>query len=159
VVDVEEGLPPVHANPSRIGQVFLNLLVDAAHAIPHGHADLNQIRVLARTSGDATHVVIDFEDSGAGVPPSVQGRIFDPFFTTKPVGVGTGLAICHQIVQSVQGDIAVTSTLGQGSCFRVTLPATVGAATPVRSPRPAPAPAATVRVLMVDDEAASFFAT
>ena len=75
-------VPPVIANASRLGQVFLNLLVNAAHAIEDGHADANEIRV--RVRADDARVYVEIEDTGVGIPASVLPRIFDPFFTTKP---------------------------------------------------------------------------
>ena len=152
----EAGLPLVHANAIRLGQVFLNLLLNAAQAIPDGRADANEIRLRAHASVDRQHVVIEVEDTGVGIPSSVIGRIFDPFFTTKPIGVGTGLglAICHQIVSSIGGEIAATSTPGQGTTFRVQLPVEAAAAPQVAAP---PAPlrlSPPSRVLMIDDEAA-----
>jgi len=115
-------VPPVVANASRLGQVFLNLLVNAAHAIEDGHADVNEVRV--RVRADDTRVYVEIEDTGVGIPASVLPRIFDPFFTTKPagVGVGLGLSICDRIVESFGGTINVTSKLGFGSTFRVALP-------------------------------------
>jgi nitrogen-specific signal transduction histidine kinase/CheY-like chemotaxis protein len=154
LVDIEDGLPRVNGNASRLGQVFLNLLVNAAQAIPVGHADANEIRVRARATNDGRQLVVEIEDTGTGIPASVIDRIFDPFFTTKPIGVGTGLglAISHQIVRSVGGEITVASTPDQGSCFRVTLTTTKDAPLPNRSRARRTGPHA--RVLMVDDEAA-----
>jgi signal transduction histidine kinase len=147
--------PPVEANASRLGQVFLNLLVNAAHAIPEGAADRHEIRVATRTDA-AGRAVVEVRDTGVGIPRQHQARIFEPFFTTKPVGVGTGLglAICRDVVGALGGAIEVESTPGAGSLFRVTLP-------PWRAPSAAPAPAAAAphgdgagrrRVLAVDDE-------
>ena len=84
--------PFIHADEGRLVQVFVNLLVNAAQAIPEGNADRNEIRVRTRThqSGAA---LIAVEDTGAGIPPAIMGRIFDPFFTTKDVGEGTGLGL------------------------------------------------------------------
>jgi signal transduction histidine kinase len=116
-------VPPVEANESRLGQVFLNLLVNAAHAIPEGRASSNEIRV-ATSLGPGGKVVVEVGDTGSGMPPDVLKRLFTPFFTTKPVGVGTGLglSICHRIVAALGGEITVESTVGRGSSFRVTLP-------------------------------------
>jgi PAS domain S-box-containing protein len=141
----------VDANESRLGQVFLNLLINAAQAIPPGHAEENEIRVRARAEGQA--VVVEVEDTGAGIPAGVMGRIFDPFFTTKPVGVGTGLglAICHGIVQRLGGEIAATSLEPRGTRFRVSLPRSTSFA----ATTPASAKSATrhrSRILFVDDE-------
>ena len=157
VRELDQGLPPVHANASRLGQVFLNLLVNAAQSIPDGRTDANEVRVRARASADGGSVIVEIEDTGVGIPPSVTGRIFDPFFTTKPVGVGTGLglSICHQIVSSVGGEISVTSEPGSGSCFRVTFPASASAASGTADGTNGPhTPSPATRVLMVDDEPA-----
>jgi PAS domain S-box-containing protein len=154
-VSIAENVPAVFGNTSRLGQVFLNLLVNAAQSIPDGHIDANEIHVRVFPSADARKVEVEVEDTGAGIPPSIVGRIFDPFFTTKPVGEGTGLglSICHQIVTSMGGEISVTSVPTGGTCFRLRLPAVAGdephADRPTESKRPQ---APGVRVLMVDDE-------
>ena len=116
-------VPPVYANDSRLGQLFLNLLVNAAQAIPHGNATQNEIRVT--TTMSAGQVLVEIQDTGVGIPPENLTRLFDPFFTTKPVGVGTGLglSICHGIVTAQGGRISVESHPNQGSTFRVLLPA------------------------------------
>ncbi len=109
-------VPLVDANDSRLAQVFLNLLVNAAHAIPEGRADQNTIRVVTRTAPDGA-AVVEVHDTGSGIPPEVLPRVFDPFFTTKPVGHGTGLglSICQNILRSYEGEIAVESQVGQGT--------------------------------------------
>jgi signal transduction histidine kinase len=137
---------------SRLGQVVLNLLVNAAQAIPEGHVDRNEIRVSTAMEGD--RVVIEVRDTGAGIPPEALDRIFDPFFTTKPIGVGTGLglSICQRIVTELGGSIGVQSEVGRGTVFRVVLPA-AGPEAPVRPPLPAVAHRRRGRVLVVDDEA------
>lgn len=116
-------VPPVDANDSRLGQVFLNLLVNAAQAIPEGRADANEIRVSTRLSDDA-RVLVEIRDTGSGMTPDVMRRLFTPFFTTKPIGVGTGLglSICHRIVTGLGGEIAVSSEPSKGSVFQVYLP-------------------------------------
>jgi PAS domain S-box-containing protein len=118
-------VPMVEASESRLGQVFLNLLINAAQAIKEGDAASNLIRISTRTD-EKGRAVVTVTDSGAGIPPEVIGRIFDPFFTTKPVGVGTGLGlfICHGIVKALGGEIGVDSALGHGTTFRVVLPPT-----------------------------------
>jgi signal transduction histidine kinase len=118
-------VPPVHGNDSRLGQVFLNLLVNAAQAIPaDGEADQHEIRVTTRTLPSG-QVAVEVSDTGAGIAPELMGRIFDPFFTTKPVGVGTGLglSICHGIITGFGGEISASSEVGKGSIFRISLPA------------------------------------
>ena len=116
-------VPPVEANEARLGQVFLNLIVNAAQAIPDGKVGTNEIRISIRPGG-ADRVITEITDSGIGIPADALPRIFDPFFTTKPVGVGTGLglAICHRIITSLGGDISVHSHVASGTTFRITLP-------------------------------------
>jgi PAS domain S-box-containing protein len=115
-------LPPVQANESRLGQLFLNLIVNAAQAIPEADVRSHEIRITTRHEGE--WVVVAVRDSGIGIPPENLVRLFDPFFTTKPIGVGTGLglSICHGIVTGVGGRIEVESEVGQGSTFQVFLP-------------------------------------
>jgi len=115
-------VPLVEANEGRLGQVFLNLVVNAAQALPAGQAEKNQIRVTTRVEGE--RVLIEVRDTGAGIPPEIIGRIFDAFFTTKAVGVGTGLglAICQRIVTDIGGTLTVESEMGKGTTFRVSLP-------------------------------------
>lgn len=116
-------VPLVDANSSRLGQVFLNLLINAAQAIPEGHVSENEIRVSTRLSGN--RVVAEVRDTGPGIPANLIGHIFEPFFTTKPKGVGTGLglAICRSIVRGLDGEISVSSEPGIGTTFTVSLPA------------------------------------
>jgi len=117
-------VPPVLAGEGRLNQVFLNLIVNAAHAIPEGAPDRNEIRLTTRTD-DRGRAVIEVHDTGVGIPASDLQHIFDPFFTTKAPGEGTGLglAICHGITSSLGGEITVESHVGTGSVFRVILPA------------------------------------
>ena len=107
--------PMVEGNESRLGQVFLNLLLNAAHAIPEGETERNEIRVSTRTDGRG-HAVVEIRDTGAGIPAEIRDRIFDPFFTTKPAGEGTGLGlwICSGILSALGGEIGVESEIGQG---------------------------------------------
>lgn len=111
-------IPLVNGMPSKLNQVFLNLITNAAQAIEQ------QGRLLLRTyaENDYLHVVI--EDSGKGIPAAVLPKIFDPFFTTKPVGQGTGLglAISYRIIQEHGGDIRVASREGVGTRFVIRLP-------------------------------------
>jgi len=116
--------PLALGNESRLGQVFVNLLVNAAHAIPEGHADQNEIRIVTDATADG-RVVIEVRDTGLGIPGDARPHIFEPFFTTKPVGVGTGLglAICHGIVTSLGGEIELEDQRPRGTIVRVILPA------------------------------------
>ncbi|HET9990416.1 MAG TPA: ATP-binding protein, partial [Kofleriaceae bacterium] len=146
-------VPLVDADASKLGQVFLNLLLNAAHAIAEGGVDDNEVRVRARESERG--VIVEIEDTGTGIPPHVMPRIFDPFFTTKARGVGTGLglSISHQIVRSMGGDITVESAPGRGSTFRVTLPAS-SVQRPLDAVDAEQVNALAARVLVIDDEVA-----
>jgi PAS domain S-box-containing protein len=146
----------VMANETRLGQVFLNLLVNAAQAMSPDRAAVNEVHVSTATDAEG-QVVIDIRDTGMGMSEDVLKRVFEPFFTTKAPGRGTGLglSISHGIVRSFGGDIEVESRLGQGSRFRVLLPPAPRDA-PVRAPGPAAAavavPGPRRKILIVDDE-------
>ena len=116
-------LPAVAAAAPHLGQVFLNLLINAAQAIPKPGGDDHEIRIRARVRDDMVRVEI--EDTGSGIPEHVRHRIFDPFFTTKPFGEGSGLGlwICHGIVRSVGGTIEAHAGAGsRGTCIVMELP-------------------------------------
>jgi PAS domain S-box-containing protein len=115
-------VPPVEGSEGRLGQVFLNLLINAAQAIPAGQPEHNEIRIRLRAVQG--HVIVEVQDTGSGIPPEMRARIFDPFFTTKPVGEGTGLGlgIAYQIIEQHRGKISVESRPGRGTTFRVHLP-------------------------------------
>lgn len=154
VLDLEE-VPPVLAVESRLGQVFLNLIVNAAQAITEGRADENQITIrVARTPAGA--VAITVRDTGVGITEELRARLFTPFFSTKPVGEGTGLglAISKQIVTSMGGEISVESTPGVGSAFTVLLRAagTAAAQPAAQSPSSRTKASRRGRVLVIDDE-------
>ncbi|HEX4621016.1 MAG TPA: ATP-binding protein, partial [Myxococcaceae bacterium] len=144
-------LPAVDGNESMLEQVFLNLLVNAAHAIPEGHPDANEVRISARRDGEK--VVVEVADTGCGIAEEIRRRIFDPFFTTKAPGVGTGLglSIVHNTVAALQGYVTVESTVGRGSTFRVGLPASNERV--VAASAPTGTPARRARILVIDDEA------
>ena len=118
VREFQEGLPVFQANPVQLQQVFTNILLNAAQAMPEG----GRLTVRTRRSGDALHA--EFADTGTGIPPELQKRIFEPFFTTKPAGEGTGLglSVSYGIVRKHGGDILVESESGKGSVFTVVLP-------------------------------------
>ena len=142
-------VPPVRGSEGRLGQVFVNLLVNAAHAIPEGDPEAHVVRLSARRDGGGA--VVSVQDSGAGIPAADLPRVFDPFFTTKPAGLGTGLGlwVCQNIVTALGGRIEVESAVGRGTTFRVHLPAADDE--PAR-PSPAPEGRQRRRVLVVDDE-------
>ncbi|MCA9595869.1 MAG: PAS domain S-box protein [Myxococcales bacterium] len=126
----------VAANPARLGQVFLNLIVNALQAMPEGRTEDNQIVISVYQA--EYQVVAEVHDNGPGVPPEQLERIFEPFYTTKPPGEGTGLglAVSLRLVQSFGGELRCESTFGKGTTFSVTLPATV--ARPSHRPRVEP---------------------
>jgi len=111
-------LPLVRCHPEQVNQVFMNLLVNAGHAI-EGKGD-----IFIRTWSAGDRVAVEMRDTGKGIPAEHLARIFDPGFTTKGVGVGTGLglSIVHGIVDEHHGSIEVESASGQGTTFRVWLP-------------------------------------
>jgi signal transduction histidine kinase len=146
-------VPPVEGNEGRLGQVFLNLIVNAAQAIPEGRADQNEIRIIT-SQDDQGRVVVEVRDTGSGIPEPLLAGIFEPFVTTKPVGSGTGLglAICHRIVTALGGQIDVESRVGKGTVFRTTLwPAAMETPEAVVSPVAA-LPGRRAQILVVDDE-------
>ncbi len=116
-------LPPVSCVPSQIGQVMLNLIINAAQSVEAKKpTDGGRIRVSTRQDG--TFAILEVADNGGGIPPEVMPKLFDPFFTTKPLGEGTGLglSISHGIVNGHGGRIEVESPPGKETCFRVLLP-------------------------------------
>jgi len=124
-------LPQLRGNAAAIGQVFLNLLVNAAQAIPEGEGEKHEIRISTWVEGSddvpgspAAEAVIEIQDTGRGMGPEVVGHVFEPFFTTKPMGQGTGLglSISRETISEHHGRIAVESTVGVGTVFRIYLP-------------------------------------
>jgi signal transduction histidine kinase len=112
-------LPRIRCLPSQLNQVFMNLLVNAAQAIP----EKGEIHITTRAIGE-TAVEVVIRDTGKGIAPDDLKRIFDPFFTTKPVGQGTGLglSIAWGIIGKHHGTLKVESTVGVGTTFTMTLP-------------------------------------
>lgn len=119
-----QAAPNVWANPQQLHQVLLNLVVNAAQAIPMGDVANNEVRVSTGTDASG-RVLIEIADTGSGIEPRALRRIFDPFYTTKSQGEGTGLGlwICHTLISQMGGGIQVDSIVGLGTTFRVTLPA------------------------------------
>jgi signal transduction histidine kinase/CheY-like chemotaxis protein len=148
--------PPIRARPAELRQVFINLLVNAAQAIPEGEAHLNEIRVVTRTD-DHGRAVIEISDTGNGIAPDLIRHIFEPFFTTKrPAGsLGLGLALARDVVESLKGEVTIDSTVGKGTTVRISLPASDVAMQPAPAPEPRPtlvAHTARRRILIVDDD-------
>jgi PAS domain S-box-containing protein len=120
-------LPPVSCNLGELNQVFLNLVVNAAHALAESGKDASNGRIRIVTGVEGNEVKISVTDNGCGIPPENLEKVFDPFFTTKPVGRGTGqgLAIARSIVvERHNGRIDVTSVVGEGTTFTLHLPIT-----------------------------------
>jgi signal transduction histidine kinase len=116
-----EDVPAILGHPGELSQVFLNLLVNAGHAIvPSGTITL-------RTWYDSGYIYASVSDTGCGIPDDVKERILEPFFTTKEVGKGTGLglSISHDIVKRHHGDLLIESVVGEGATFTVRFPRTV----------------------------------
>jgi signal transduction histidine kinase/CheY-like chemotaxis protein len=168
-----EEVPHVLGEETRLIQVLLNLVTNAAQSITPGAASSNQITVEVRlalaagapaagapeaSEGDADapgEVAISVRDTGAGISREHVSKVFEPFFTTKPAGEGTGLglSICHRLIYAMGGRIEVTSTLGEGSCFTVYLPTARGGVV-AHPPASEAAPSTRrLRLLVVDDEA------
>jgi two-component system, NtrC family, sensor kinase len=144
-------VPRVVASESRLSQVVLNLLINAAQAIEPGHVDDNRIVVRTAVVGDMVELRIS--DTGGGIPKAALERVYDPFFTTKPQGVGTGLglSICRSIVDGLGGTIDVESLVGLGTTVRVQLPSAPGDAV-ASTPLAEEAALRAKRVLIIDDE-------
>lgn len=123
VVTEYEEVPPVTAPEGRLVQIFVNLLANAAQAMPPDRSDGNEIRIVVKR-GDEGTAVVEVHDNGVGMPADLVGHAFDPFFTTKAPGIGSGLGlpICHHIVTTLGGEISLVSREGEGTTFRVVLP-------------------------------------
>ena len=151
-------VPRVLADEGRLGQVLVNLLVNAAHAIAPGDFENNEVIITTRTD-ETGRAAITVGDTGQGMAPGVLKRIFDPFFTTKDVGAGTGLglAISYGIVTALGGFLRAESKPGVGSTFEILLPPAPVApleleSAPVDEPSGPVAPPRQGRILVVDDE-------
>jgi signal transduction histidine kinase/CheY-like chemotaxis protein len=144
--------PAVLASEVRLSQVFLNLLINASHAIPEGELDRQSVTITTRTDGSG-FAVVEVTDTGSGMPADVLAKLFQPFFTTKPAGVGTGLglAISQDIIRAHGGRIEVESVVGRGSTFRVLLPPATSVVKRAEA-APAPRPRSSATLLVIDDE-------
>ena len=149
-------MPEVRGDEARLGQVFVNILLNAAQAIEPGSASENEIIVNA-TVRDG-RVVVEVCDTGPGIPNENLTKIFDPFFTTKPRGIGTGLglSICHEIVASMRGSLTAANRTGRGAQFVVEIPALSAyqsaAARGQRHKKTTRPPVPKARILIIDDE-------
>jgi two-component system cell cycle sensor histidine kinase/response regulator CckA len=147
-------VPKVIGNESRLVQVFVNLLINAAQALPEGKTAENCVEVITALWPGGT-VVATVRDTGAGIPRAVLDRIFDPFFTTKPVGVGTGLglSIVHTLVRAMDGRIEVDSSEGEGTTFSISMRVAPEVERLASDAAELPA-SARGRILIIDDEPA-----
>jgi PAS domain S-box-containing protein len=145
-------VPPAWANEGRLAQVFVNLLVNAAQAIPEGAAIDNEIRIVTREEGG--QVVVEIQDTGTGIAPEDLPRVFEPFFTTKPRGVGTGLglSISHNIVSALGGTLTAERVSPRGTLLRVTLRTSNGALAQASAAASHAKNERRARILLVDDE-------
>ena len=146
-------VPAVVGNETQLGQVFLNLLVNAAHAVHGGDAQNSCIRISTKTDA-RRNCVVEVTDNGEGIAPENLARVFEPFFSTKERrSTGLGLSICQHVVSAMGGQIEAESHLGSGSTFRVTLPgAPERAERDTASMRSPEAASFRCRVLVIDDE-------
>jgi PAS domain S-box-containing protein len=117
-------IPQVRVRVSRLGQIFVNILVNAAQAIGEGRPEENQIRVSTSTD-DTGAAIVEIADTGSGIPPERVEHIFEPFVTTKTDGVGSGLGlfVCNRLISSMGGTLRVVRSGASGTTMRVCLPA------------------------------------
>lgn len=130
IIKVYGELPPVNGYPQKLGQVFLNVLLNAAQAVgDNGLIKITTRQLIPVTGGERAKVEICITDNGHGIPSSEISKLFDPFFSTKPVGEGTGLglSISYDIVKSHGGEMVVDSTENEGTTVRIILPVGAGA--------------------------------
>jgi PAS domain S-box-containing protein len=146
----------VEADPTRLIQIFVNLVLNAADALPSDGTERNRVAISLRLEGG--EAVVEIADNGPGVPAELRDRVFDPFFTTKPVGEGTGLGlfVTRNLVETLGGTIALDEAPGGGARFTIRLPTVASPApSPVAAPVTPPPVAAGAprrRVLIIDDE-------
>ncbi|VGO22298.1 PAS domain S-box protein [Pontiella sulfatireligans] len=162
VLDLQEGLPPVHADQGQLSQVIMNLAVNARDAMEEGgrltistaFVELNEKDAgFIRGANSGAFVCVSFTDTGCGMDDDVINRLFEPFFTTKEVGSGTGLglAVVYGIIKQSKGWINVYSEKGTGCCVKVYLPALINPQ-PLGEDQPLAREADNTRILLVDDD-------
>ncbi len=118
-------IPTIQGHLGELNQVWLNMIVNAAHALTERHGDTKGDITITTTTPDPNHVTITITDNGAGIAKEHLDKVLDPFFTTKDVGKGTGqgLAIAHQVITKAHhGTLTVDSTKNEGTTFTITLP-------------------------------------
>jgi signal transduction histidine kinase len=117
--DLEPKLSPVMADRDQMRQVVLNVVINAAEAMPNG----GSLRVLSRNDSASSQVEVRIADTGTGISEEIKGKLFEPFFTTKKTGTGLGLAIAYGIMQRHKGTIKIESQRGKGTTIILQLPA------------------------------------
>lgn len=152
-VDIPPSTPTVRGNEARLGQVVLNLLVNAAQAFTDARPTPGHVEV--RATFDESRVQLVISDDGPGMSEEVLARVFEPFFTTKPIGEGTGLGltICRRIIQNLGGELEVESTLGEGTVVTISLQVDRASKPNVHVRKRALTPDYAAEVLIIDDEA------
>jgi two-component system NtrC family sensor kinase len=115
---LQDDLPSVMVDRDQMRQVVLNIVMNAAEALPHG----GEIRVISHMDRASNHVCLSISDTGPGIPEEIRSRLFEPFFTTKASGTGLGLAIAYGIMERHKGTITVSSALGRGTTISLRLP-------------------------------------
>jgi two-component system NtrC family sensor kinase len=116
--ELQPDLPSVMADKDQMRQVVLNIVMNAAEAVPNG----GEIKVVSQVDTSSRHVCLNIADTGPGIPEEIRSRLFEPFFTTKATGTGLGLAIAYGIMERHKGTIAVTSRMGRGTMISLRLP-------------------------------------
>jgi signal transduction histidine kinase len=120
-VEIKKEIPQkplqISVDPDQMRQAFTNLGINALEAMPHG--GILRVRVMENDRGK---VVVQFSDTGKGIPKEIEKKIFDPFFTTKESGTGLGLSIAHRIVNQHGGNISLEEGEEKGCTFRIVLP-------------------------------------
>jgi signal transduction histidine kinase len=114
--DLSPAIPEITTDSNQLRQVFVNVILNAADAMPHGGT------LTIRSRGINNSVVIDFEDTGVGIAPENLAKIFDPLYTTEEKGMGLGLAVSYRIIKKLNGNMTAESEPDKGSRFVITLP-------------------------------------
>ena len=148
----DDDLPLIKADPDSLQEIFLNLIINADHAL----GKEGRLTVRARAGHGGRTVITEIEDTGCGISEENLSRIFEPFFTTKEKGKGTGLGLftTHTIIESMHGDIQVRSRVNEGTCFTITLPVCqeMQELSARRTPAADRAPGQPPRILVIDDD-------
>lgn len=153
-VRLAQDIPLVWANEDELIQVITNLVMNAQQALSNW-ASPRCVKIVSAYDESRSRVLISVSDNGPGIPTEVQERVFEPFFTTKEVGEGTGigLAVCHRIVESMAGELSVTSHKGQGAAFTVSLPPAEEVRATPESTEDRSSPVRASKVLLIEKEA------